>query len=56
MSLRNITTEVLKVLNATEELLRGAEGGSAPPTTPLPPNTDPRKLDQQFSKLEESVR
>lgn len=57
MSLRSITTEVLKVLNATEELLQGVEGGDGPrlSTTSLPPNTDPKKLDQQFSRLEENV-
>ena len=57
MSLRSITTEVLKVLNATEELLQGVEGGDSTrfSTTSLPPNTDPKKLDQQFSRLEENV-
>ncbi|XP_070830458.1 rab effector MyRIP isoform X2 [Chaetodon trifascialis] len=57
VSLRSITTEVLKVLNATEELLQGVEGGddSQLTTTSLPPNTDPKKLDQQFSRLEENV-
>ncbi|XP_030257992.1 rab effector MyRIP isoform X5 [Sparus aurata] len=58
VSLRSITTEVLKVLNATEELLQGMEGGDEPRlSTPsaLPPNTDPKKLDQQFSRLEENV-
>ena len=58
MSLRSITTEVLKVLNATEELLQGMEGGDEPRvSTPsaLPPNIDPKKLDQQFSRLEENV-
>lgn len=58
MSLRSITTEVLKVLNATEELLQGVDGGDEPRmSTPsaLPPNTDPKKLDQQFSRLEENV-
>ncbi|KAM8728595.1 uncharacterized protein myripa isoform 2-T2 [Acanthopagrus schlegelii] len=58
VSLRSITTEVLKVLNATEELLQGVEGGDEPRmSTPsaLPPNTDPKKLDQQFSRLEENV-
>ncbi|XP_070774701.1 rab effector MyRIP [Enoplosus armatus] len=57
VSLRSITTEVLKVLNATEELLQGVAGGDDPrlSTTSLPPNTDPRKLDQQFSRLEENV-
>lgn len=57
MSLRSITTEMLKVLNATEDLLQGVEGGenTPPPSTSLPPNTDPKKLDQQFSRLEENV-
>ncbi|XP_076601244.1 uncharacterized protein myripa isoform X2 [Chaetodon auriga] len=57
VSLRSITTEVLKVLNATEELLQGVEGGDdgCLTTTSLPPNTDPKKLDQQFSRLEENV-
>lgn len=56
MSLRRITTEVLKVLNATEELLQGVEGGDHRlASTTLPPNTDPKKLDQQFSRLEENV-
>lgn len=58
MSLRSITTEVLKVLNATEELLlQGVEGGDGPrlSNSSLPPNTDPKKLDQQFSRLEENV-
>lgn len=58
MSLRSITTEVLKVLNATEELLQGVEGGDHPglSSISLPPNTDPQKLDQQFSRLEENVK
>ncbi|XP_059201289.1 rab effector MyRIP [Centropristis striata] len=58
VSLRSITTEVLKVLNATEELLlQEVEGGDTRPlsNTSLPPNTDPKKLDQQFSRLEENV-
>ncbi|XP_029930923.1 rab effector MyRIP isoform X2 [Myripristis murdjan] len=58
VSLRSITTEVLKVLNATEELLQGAEGGDGahrPCAPSLPPNTNPKKLDQQFSRLEENV-
>uniref|UniRef100_A0A3B4UGB4 Myosin VIIA and Rab interacting protein a n=1 Tax=Seriola dumerili TaxID=41447 RepID=A0A3B4UGB4_SERDU len=57
VSLRSITTEVLKVLNATEELLQGVEGGDNTrlSSTSLPPNTDLKKLDQQFSRLEENV-
>ncbi|XP_040911864.1 rab effector MyRIP-like isoform X3 [Toxotes jaculatrix] len=57
VSLRSITTEVLKVLNATEELLVGVEGGDNTrlSSTSLPPNADPKKLDQQFSRLEENV-
>ncbi|XP_071402120.1 myosin heavy chain, skeletal muscle-like, partial [Centroberyx affinis] len=58
VSLCSITTEVLKVLNATEELLQGVEGGDSGPRPSgpsLPPNTDPNKLDQQFSRLEENV-
>ncbi|KAM9844656.1 uncharacterized protein myripa [Aulostomus maculatus] len=56
-SLRSITTEVLKVLNATEELLQGVKeaDGPQPPSASLPPNTDPKTLDQQFSRLEENV-
>nr|XP_040026433.1 rab effector MyRIP isoform X3 [Gasterosteus aculeatus aculeatus] len=57
VSLRSITTEVLKVLNATEELLQGGEGGGGPRlhNNVLPPHTDPKKLDQQFCRLEENV-
>ncbi|XP_029971285.1 rab effector MyRIP isoform X2 [Salarias fasciatus] len=57
VSLRSITTEVLKVLNATEELLQGVEGGPdpRPAAASLPPDADPKKLDQQFSRLEENV-
>uniref|UniRef100_A0A3P9H765 Rab effector MyRIP n=1 Tax=Oryzias latipes TaxID=8090 RepID=A0A3P9H765_ORYLA len=55
-SLRSITTEVLKVLNATEELLQREEGGDRrDPAPSLLPNADPLKLDQRFCKLEESV-
>ncbi|XP_061835801.1 uncharacterized protein myripa [Nerophis lumbriciformis] len=56
-SLCSISTEVLKVLNATEELLQGVEGrGSRRPSTwSLPANADPKKLDQRFSQLEEKV-
>ncbi|XP_035027143.2 rab effector MyRIP isoform X1 [Hippoglossus stenolepis] len=57
VSLCSITTQVLKVLNATEELLHGFEGGDEAQlsSTSLPPNTDAKKLDQQFSRLEENV-
>lgn len=55
-SLRSITTEVLKVLNATEDLLQGAEGrDDTRLSISLPPNADPKKLDQQFWRLEENV-
>ncbi|XP_034038508.1 rab effector MyRIP-like [Thalassophryne amazonica] len=56
-SLRSITTEVLKVLNATEDMLQAVESGDEPrlPSISLPPNVDPRKLDQPFSRLEENV-
>lgn len=60
MSLRSITTEVLTVLNATEDLLQGVEEGDyacSPPYTPsLPLNTDTKRLDEQLSRLEENVR
>ncbi|KAM4552137.1 uncharacterized protein myripa isoform 2-T2 [Odontesthes bonariensis] len=57
VSLRSITTEVLKVLNATEELLQGVEGGDASQlsTISLPSSMNPKKLDQQFCRLEENV-
>ncbi|KAL0966608.1 hypothetical protein UPYG_G00297380 [Umbra pygmaea] len=59
VSLRSITTEVLKVLNATEDILQGVEGGdynAVPSTTPtLPPNTDPKRMDEELSRLEENV-
>ncbi|KAJ8011338.1 hypothetical protein DPEC_G00057100 [Dallia pectoralis] len=59
VSLRSITTEVLMVLNATEDLVQGMQGVdndlSPPPTPTLHPSTDPKRLDQQLSRLEESV-
>ncbi|XP_072220643.1 uncharacterized protein myripa isoform X3 [Leuresthes tenuis] len=57
VSLRSITTEVLKVLNATEELLQGVEGGEGTQlsTISLPSSMNPKKLDQQFCRLEENV-
>ncbi|XP_037537751.1 rab effector MyRIP [Nematolebias whitei] len=56
-SLRNITTEMLKVLNATEDLMQGVKGGddTRRSTVSLPPNSDPKKLDQQLWRLEENV-
>ncbi|XP_037132368.1 rab effector MyRIP-like isoform X2 [Syngnathus acus] len=56
-SLCSITTEVLKVLNATEELLQGVEGreGCRSSAPALPADADPKKLDQQLFALEEKV-
>ncbi|KAM8838424.1 uncharacterized protein myripa [Synchiropus picturatus] len=52
-SLRRVTTEVLRVLNTTEDLLQdGAEPGPAPS---LPPDADPRQLSQELCQLEEKV-
>ena len=63
VSLCNISTEVLKVINATEELI--AESGS-PCDFPddvqnkgrgtFPLGTDPIRLDEQLTTLEENVR
>ncbi|CAL8279783.1 unnamed protein product [Lota lota] len=57
VSLRSLTTEMLKVLNATEALLHGVGGAKdpAPPQLLLSLDTDPLRLDQQFSRLEENV-
>ncbi|KAF4075881.1 hypothetical protein AMELA_G00223960 [Ameiurus melas] len=60
-SLCSITTEVLKVLNATEELIGEAEGKGhdpheSPAGTPLSSGPDSRKLDQHLTKMEENVR
>ncbi|XP_058621723.1 rab effector MyRIP isoform X2 [Onychostoma macrolepis] len=58
-SLCSITTEVLKVLNATEELLGEAEGkghDSSPASTPMSrEGLGNRKLDQHLTKMEENV-
>ncbi|XP_027028849.2 rab effector MyRIP [Tachysurus fulvidraco] len=57
-SLCSITTEVLKVLNATEELIGEAEGHDphdSPAGTPLSPGPESRKLDQHLTKMEENV-
>ncbi|XP_026792134.3 rab effector MyRIP isoform X1 [Pangasianodon hypophthalmus] len=56
-SLRSITTEVLKVLNATEDLIQGAMGLSQSESwdrSALPP-TQSKRLDEQLSRLEENV-
>lgn len=60
-SLCTITTEVLKVLNATEELIGEAEGkgygpNESPTGIPLSSGPDSRKLDHQLTKMEENVR
>lgn len=56
-SLCSITTEVLKVLNATEELLGEAEGKDPSPAgTPMSSGPGTRKLDQHLTKMEENVR
>ncbi|XP_035381805.1 rab effector MyRIP isoform X1 [Electrophorus electricus] len=59
-SLCSITTEVLKVLNATEELIGEAEGkvqnlSESPAGTPLSSGPDSKKLDQHLTKMEENV-
>ncbi|XP_064821001.1 rab effector MyRIP-like [Oncorhynchus masou masou] len=53
VSLHSITTEVLKVLNATEDRLQGVEGDDCIPS--LSPNTDTKRLDKQLSRLEDTV-
>ncbi|XP_051991059.1 rab effector MyRIP-like isoform X2 [Xyrauchen texanus] len=58
-SLRSITTEVLKVLNATEDLIHGSMGdGTSEPNhsdlSTIPP-VEARRLDEQLSRLEENV-
>ncbi|KAF5901804.1 rab effector MyRIP isoform X1, partial [Clarias magur] len=59
-SLCSITTEVLKVLNATEELIGEAEGKGhdpleSPNVTPLSSGPDNKKLDHHLTKMEENV-
>ncbi|KAG5285393.1 hypothetical protein AALO_G00002870 [Alosa alosa] len=60
-SLRSVTTEMLRVLNATEDLIQGAEGSIEEPvrsdrrtSASISPGQS-RKLDEQLSKLEENV-
>ncbi|XP_053321967.1 rab effector MyRIP isoform X2 [Spea bombifrons] len=60
VSLCNISTEVLKVINATEELIAGStEPWDCPEDThergPFPIGDDPVRLDEQLTKLEENV-
>ncbi|KAF7661767.1 hypothetical protein LDENG_00253560 [Lucifuga dentata] len=59
-SLCSITTEVLKVLNATEELIGEAGGESFTPSesvseSPISSNSNTRRLDQRLTKMEENV-
>ncbi|XP_078795114.1 rab effector MyRIP isoform X5 [Oryzias latipes] len=59
-SLCSITTEVLKVLNATEELIGEAGGDSYTPTesmsaSPISSSSETRRLDQRLTKMEENV-
>ncbi|XP_076868375.1 rab effector MyRIP isoform X2 [Brachyhypopomus gauderio] len=59
-SLCSITTEVLKVLNATEELIGEAEGkghdlSESMAGTPLSSGPDSKRLDQHLTKMEENV-
>ncbi|XP_076828302.1 uncharacterized protein myripa isoform X2 [Brachyhypopomus gauderio] len=58
-SLRSITTEVLKVLNATEDLIRGTmRDGVSQSESQDPPSLSPaqsKRLDEQLSHLEENV-
>ncbi|KAK3546335.1 hypothetical protein QTP70_025669 [Hemibagrus guttatus] len=56
-SLRSITTEVLKVLNATEDLIQGAMGLSQSESWDRPAfsPTQSRRLDEQLSRIEENV-
>ena len=60
-SLCSITTEVLKVLNATEELIGEAGGESFTPSesmsaSPISNSSETRRLDQRLTKMEENVR
>ncbi|XP_053738248.1 trichohyalin-like isoform X2 [Synchiropus splendidus] len=52
-SLRRVTTEVLRVLNTTEDLLQ--DGAAPGPAPSLPPDADPRQLSQELCQLEEKV-
>ncbi|XP_057680316.1 rab effector MyRIP isoform X2 [Corythoichthys intestinalis] len=59
-SLCSITTEVLKVLNATEELISEAGGDGCTPSesqsaSTISNSSETRKLDQRLTKMEENV-
>ncbi|XP_053715863.1 rab effector MyRIP isoform X1 [Synchiropus splendidus] len=59
-SLCSITTEVLKVLNATEELIGEAGGDSGGQSessamSPISSSSETRRLDQRLTKMEENV-
>ncbi|XP_014845777.1 PREDICTED: rab effector MyRIP-like isoform X2 [Poecilia mexicana] len=59
-SLCSITTEVLKVLNATEDLIGEAGGESYTPpesmsASPISSSSETRRLDQRLTKMEENV-
>ncbi|XP_059182769.1 rab effector MyRIP [Centropristis striata] len=59
-SLCSITTEVLKVLNATEELIGEAGGETYTPSesmsaSPISNSSETRRLDQRLTKMEENV-
>ncbi|XP_029698945.1 rab effector MyRIP isoform X1 [Takifugu rubripes] len=59
-SLCSITTEVLKVLNATEELIGEAGRESCTPSesmsaSPITSGSETRRLDQKLTKMEEKV-
>ncbi|XP_058602216.1 rab effector MyRIP isoform X2 [Onychostoma macrolepis] len=59
VSLRSITTEVLKVLNATEDLIHGSVGDgrcqSDHSDVSIIPPDEARRLDEQLGRLEENV-
>ncbi|XP_026217228.1 rab effector MyRIP isoform X1 [Anabas testudineus] len=59
-SLCSITTEVLKVLNATEELIGEAGGenytlSESMSASPISSSSETRRLDQRLTKIEENV-
>ena len=63
VSLCNISTEVLKVINATEELIAESAGPFEIPPVPadrdmgmFPLGTNQVRLDKQLTSLEENVR